>query len=157
MKLNELITTAAIGEPRIPVRVLKKVLRRKNLRKKKILKESLQNISFKYNNFKNDPEPNVKVLDFEYPGQTWQKSYGKRKDVLGWNLNYFINREYAERAIDDIDSFTRLLVGNDKLAKYERIKKLYPEQAKFIRRYNKKFIDNVIDYNELKIKDDDAF
>ena len=86
-----------------------------------------------------------------------KKSYGKRSDVLGWNLNYFINKEYAEKAIDDIDSFARLLSGNNKLEKYERIKKLFPEQAAFIRRYNKVFIDKDLDYKDLVQKDDDAF
>jgi len=153
MKLNELMTTAAIGNPQIPVRVLRKIIRRKRRK----LYESLQNISFKYNNFKNDPEPTVKVLDFDYPGQIHQKSYGKRSDILGWNTNYFINKEYAEKAIDDIDSFTRLLVGNDKLKKYERIKSLFPEQAEFIRRYNKAFITKDIDFKDLTNKDDEAF
>ena len=155
MKLNEMLTSMAVGSPQIPVRIFKKVIRRK--KPKKIITEALQTVSFGYSNYKNDPNPTVKVLDFEYPGQTWQKSYGKRSDVLGWNLNYFINKEYAEKAIDDIDSFARLLSGNNKLEKYERIKKLFPEQAAFIRRYNKVFIDKDLDYKDLVQKDDDAF
>ncbi len=158
MKLNEMLTSAAVGSPTIPVRILKKIIRRKKpkLISKKIT-ESLETVSFGYSNYKNDPNPTVKVLDFDYPGQTWQKNYGKRSDILGWNLNYFINRDYAEKAIDDIDSFARLLSGNNKLEKYERIKNLFPEQAEFIRRYNKAFIDKDFDYKELKQKDDEAF
>ena len=58
---------------------------------------------------------------------------------MGWNINYFQNKRYARRAIDEIDSFARLLATNNK-EKYKRIKDFFPEQAKLIRRYQKKHV-----------------
>ncbi|MFO7772761.1 MAG: hypothetical protein R6V59_02280, partial [Dehalococcoidia bacterium] len=58
---------------------------------REVLDEGLQYVKFKYDNYKNDPRPRVKVLDFEYPGRPEQKTYGQRDDLLGWNLNYFKN------------------------------------------------------------------
>lgn len=103
------------------------------------LNEALQYVKFHYDNYKHDKRPRVKVLDFMYPGQPHQKTYGKRNDLLGWNINYFSNKRYARRAVDEIDSFARLLSANNK-EKYNRIKYFYPEQSKFIRRYMKKHI-----------------
>lgn len=105
----------------------------------KRLLEALQYIKFHYSNYKNDKRPRVKILDFSYPGQKGQKSYGKRRDLLGWNLNYFSNKKYAKKAVDEIDSFARLLSANNK-EKYDRVKHFFPEQAKFLRRYMKKHI-----------------
>lgn len=106
------------------------------------LNEALQYIKFNYANYKHDKTPRVKVLDFEYPGREGQKTYGQRRDLLGWNINYYKNKSYAKRAVDEIDSFTRLLGGNDK-EKYERIKTFFPEQAEFLRRYMRKHIKNL--------------
>jgi len=104
--------------------------------------EDLQMVKFKYSNYKQDPIPRVKVLDYEYPGQPGQKTYGQRKDLLGFNINYFKNRRYASRAIDEIDGFARLLSA-DKLEKYQRLKYFYPEVVQFIRRYNREHITNL--------------
>ena len=107
------------------------------------LYENLNLVKFKYqSDNSHDPSPKVKVLDFEYPGRKGQKTYGKRKDLLGFNLNYFKNKKYAERAIDDIDGFARLLSANKK-EKYQRLKYFYPEVTKFIRRYKRQNISNI--------------
>lgn len=99
------------------------------------LKEGLELIKFHYiGKNSHDPIPRVKVLDLEYPGIKGQKTYGKRKDLLGWNLSYYSNPKEAEKAIDDITSFASLL-GSDNKDKYSRIKDFYPEQAKHLRRY----------------------
>ena len=103
------------------------------------LNEGLLYVKFKYDNYREDPRPRVKVLDFKYPGIEGQKTYGQREDLLGWNLNYFSNKKEARKAIDDIADFASLLAAN-KLEMYKRIKSFYPEQAKFIRRYNKTYI-----------------
>ena len=104
--------------------------------------EDLNLVKFKYSNYKEDPSPKVKVLDFEYPGRKGQKTYGQRKDLLGFNLNYFKNKRYASRAIDEIDGFARLLSAN-KQEKYKRLKYFYPEVTKFIRRYQRQYINNI--------------
>lgn len=106
---------------------------------RELLNEDLAYVKFKYDNYKNDPIPRVKVLDTEYPGIKGQKTYGQRNDLLGWNLNYFKNKRYAKRAIDDIESFAKLLSA-DKGEVYKRIKYFFPEQAKFIRRYMRKHV-----------------
>lgn len=107
------------------------------------INEDLQLIKFSYNGKNShDPKPRVKVLDFEYPGIKGQKTYGKRKDLLGWNTNNYKNKKYAEKAIDDIDSFARLLSA-DKKEKYERIKHFFPEQAALLRRYIRDNITNL--------------
>jgi hypothetical protein len=130
--------------------------------KKMKLNESIELVKFYYDNHsKKTPSskrPRVKVLDFEYPGRPGQKTYNQRKDLLGWNLNYFSNKKYASRAIDEIDSFARLLSADNK-EKYKRIKHLYPEQASFLRRYQRKHIKGIrrregllwkkTDFNEL--------
>jgi hypothetical protein len=112
------------------------------------LYEALTAIKFHYSNFKNDPRPLVKVLDTEYPGREGQKTYGQRKDVLGWNLNY-TNRKYAIKAIDEIDDFASLLSA-DNQEKYERVRIFFPEQAEFLRRYNKEHIKG------LRVKKEDG-
>lgn len=104
---------------------------------KNVINESLQLIKFKYKSSQShDPNPVCKILDFEYPGQKGQKSYGKRSDLLGWNLNYYKNKKYAIKAIDDIDSFARMMWA-DKVERYKRMKDFFPEQMNLIRRYNK--------------------
>jgi len=133
---------------------------------KEKLYEDLQLVRFNYDNYQEDPKPRVKVLDFEYPGQKGQKTYGKRKDLLGFNLNYFKNRRYANRAIDEIDGFARLLSANQK-EKYQRLKYFYPEVLKFIRRYQRQYVKNLkrkkgifyrsTDYKTLIQKDKESF
>jgi hypothetical protein len=129
------------------------------------LYEDLQLVKFKYSNYKNDPNPKVKVLDYEYPGIKGQKTYGTRKDLLGFNINYFKNPKYAKRAIDEIDGFARMLSA-DKKEKYSRLKYFYPEVTKFVRRYNREHISNLkrkgfifykkADYDTLIRKDVDS-
>lgn len=106
------------------------------------LGEDLQFVKFKYDNYKHDKRPKVKVLDYEYPGIKGQSTYGKRKDLLAWNLNYYSNKKEAAKAIDDIDSFAKLLSAN-KEEKYKRIKHFFPAQAKLLRRYMRKHIKNI--------------
>lgn len=105
----------------------------------KEINEALEYVKFHYSNWHNDKRPRVKALDFKYPGQEGQDTYGQRDDILGWNINYFKNKKYAKKAIDEIDSFARLLAAN-KLEKYKRIKHFFPEQAKYIRRYMRKHV-----------------
>jgi len=109
---------------------------------KDAINEDLNLVKFKYTNFKQDPHPKVKVLDFVYPGQKGQKTYGKRQDLLGFNLNYFKNKKYATKAIDEIDGFARLLSAN-KEEKWKRLKYFYPEVTKFVRRYQRQYINNI--------------
>jgi len=103
------------------------------------LNEALELVKFHYSNYKHDKNPRVKVLDFEYPGRPGQKTYGKRKDLLGWNLNYFKNPEQAIKSIDVIDSFARLMAATKK-ERYERIRLFFPEAYKYLRRYQRKYI-----------------
>jgi hypothetical protein len=126
------------------------------------LNEALELIKFSYaNHSKNSSaskRPMVKVLDYEYPGRPSQKTYGHRKDLLGWNIRYFSNRKYAKNAIDQIDSFARLLGAHGE-EKYKRIKYFYPEAVALLRRYQRKHINNLkrrkgifwkdTNYNEL--------
>jgi|WetSurMetagenome_2_1015567.scaffolds.fasta_scaffold30098_6 hypothetical protein len=136
------------------------------VKKKTTLKEALQTIRFKYGNYKKDPMPEVKVLDTEYPGKAGQKTYGQRKDVLGWNVNQFENKEEAKTSIDEIDSFARL-IGASKKEKYERIKMFFPEQAKYLRRYIQEHIKGLrvkenglwrrATIEEIKKLDNDSF
>jgi hypothetical protein len=111
--------------------------------KNKALKEALSYTKFVYKNYKNDKTPHVKVLDFEYPGQPGQKTYGQRRDVLGWNLDYLeggkSSKEEALRAMDEIDDFADLLSANKK-EKYERITTMFPQVAEYLRRYMKQHI-----------------
>lgn len=130
------------------------------------LYEDLQLVRFKYDNYKQDPTPKVKVLDFKYPGKPGQSTYGERPDMLGFNLNYFKNKRYANRAIDEIDGFARLLSA-DKSEKYKRLKYFYPEVLKFIRRYNRQHVSNLkrkgkvfyksTTYDDLIKKDNESF
>jgi len=106
------------------------------------LYEDLKLIKFKYSNYKHDKRPKVKVLDFNYPGIVGQSTYGTRRDILGFNLNYFKNPRYASRAIDEIDREATALSTN-KEEKYRRIKHFFPEAIKFLRRYNKEYISNL--------------
>lgn len=113
------------------------------------LLDEAQLIQFKYANFKHDPKPLVKVLDMEYPGQEGQKTYGQREDLLGYNINYFKNKKYADRAIDEIDSFARMLSAN-KQEVYRRIKAFFPKSLELIRRYQRKHMKDLKTKGKLK-------
>jgi len=86
--------------------------------------------------------------------------------MLGFNLNYFKNKRYANRAIDEIDGFARLLSANQK-EKYKRLKYFYPEVLKFIRRYNRQHVSNLkrkgrilyksTTYDDLIKRDNESF
>lgn len=109
----------------------------------KDINEELKYTRFIYSNYKNDKVPHVKVLDFEYPGQPGQKTYGKRKDLLGWNIDYIeggkSSRKEAMRAMDEIDDFAALLSANKK-ERYNRIATMFPQAADYIRRYIRKYV-----------------
>jgi hypothetical protein len=104
-----------------------------------LLNEDLPLIKFKYENSKHNKVPRVKVLDFHYKGAEGQKSFGKSDDLLGFNTNYFKDKKKGKDAIDDIDSFARLLKADNK-EKYQRIKDFYPDAIPYIRRYKKEHI-----------------
>lgn len=110
---------------------------------RKLLNEELTYARFIYKNYKNDKTPHVKVLDFEYPGQPGQKTYGKRKDILGWNIDYIeggkSSKKEAITAMDEIDDFADLLSAN-KREKYERITTMFPQVADYLRRYIKQYV-----------------
>jgi len=136
------VTTQSLRGYKKPHILFSKPIKRKIknlLKNKKFLFENLNLIKFYYSNWKHDKSPQVKVLDYNY---TKQGEKNNRKDLLGWNLNYYSNKEEAEKTIDDIDSFARLLSVNNK-EKYERIKYFFPEQHKLIRRYNKAYIKKI--------------
>lgn len=107
-----------------------------NLTEENQLNESLETVKFFYKNWKNDKHPKVMVLDYKYPGMPHQKTYGQRQDLLGWNVNYFENKEDAVRSINDIDTFARML-SNNLEEKYRRIKYFFPEQSQYLRRYKR--------------------
>jgi len=148
MKLYELVKSGAVGNNLVPKQLQNQPLRlnpfldfMKQWEKEDVEKyytEGLEYVKFKYTNYKNDKTPQVKVLDFEYPGIKGQKTYGKRKDVLGWNINYVEGGRAAKReainGIDDIADFTELLGGSSR-EKYERIVTMFPQAAEFLRRY----------------------
>lgn len=143
MKLKdiiEMVTTSNMSGDELPAVMFQK----KKKKKKKFveLKEELVNSKFYYTNWKHNKFPNVKILDFKYPGRIGEKNYGKREDILGWNLNYYDNKEEAEKIIDDIDTFARM-VSNNNLEKYKRIKYFFPEQSALLRRYKKSNIKYV--------------
>ena len=98
--------------------------------------EELDIIKFYYKGWNGDKYPEVIVFDDKYPGKRGEKSYGEREDVLGWNLNYYGNKEEAIESINDINDFASLLSDN-KEDRYKRVKKLFKDQAKLIRRYKK--------------------
>jgi hypothetical protein len=112
---------------------------------KKLLNEELPLIKFNYKNYKKDKSPKVQVLDFNYPGIKGQKTYGQREDILGFNTNYYKEKRFGKEAIDDIDTFARLIKADNK-EKYQRIKDFYPDALPYIRRYQKKHI------KKLKLK-----
>lgn len=110
------------------------------------LNEALELVKFSYANHSKDnaasKRPRVKVLDYNYPGRPGQKTYGQRRDLLGWNISYIKNKRYARRAIDEIISFSKLL-GADNKERYSRVRYFFPEQAKLLRRYQRKHIKNL--------------
>jgi hypothetical protein len=113
-----------------------------------LLLEDIPLVKFYYKNWKNDKYPEVMAFDTEYPGREGQKSYGERKDLLGWNLNYYKNKKEASDSINDINDFADLLSKN-KEEKYKRIKYFFPEQSSLLRRYKK----NSIKFLRVKDKD----
>jgi len=110
------------------------------------LNEALELVKFSYGNHsKNTPSskrPRVKVIDYNYPGRVGQKTYGQRRDLLGWNISYYSNKRYARKAVDEIHSFSKLL-GADNKELYSRVKYFFPEQAALLRRYKKSKISNL--------------
>jgi hypothetical protein len=132
------VTTNSLRGYKKPVVLFSKPVKKriKKLLKKKLIFEDLNLVNFYYSNWKHDRFPKVKVLDYNYHKENEKN---KRKDLLGWNINYYKNKKEAIRTIDDIDSFARMISANNK-EKYQRIKYFSPEQAKLIRRYNKNYI-----------------
>lgn len=134
----------------------------KKKKKRRVVNENIEEVKFLYKNWHNDKFPVVKVLDTEYKGREGQSTYGQRKDLLGWNVNYFENKEDAARTIDDIDTFARMISAN-KEEKYKRIKYFFPEQASYIRRYSREFVNHLkrkegsywipTTYEEMKTRD----
>lgn len=104
-----------------------------------ILLEDIPLVKFYYKEYKHDKFPEVLAFDKEYKGRKGQKSYGERRDLLGWNLNYYKNKKEAMNTIRDIDDFATLL-SKDKEEKYKRIKYFFPEQSALLRRYKKNSI-----------------
>lgn len=104
-----------------------------------VFKEELNTAKFFYANWKNDKFPQVKILDYHY---SKEGEKNPSDDLIGWNLNYYSNKEEAAKTIDDIDSFARLISADNK-EKYNRIKYFFPEQEKILRRYKKDKIKNL--------------
>lgn len=108
-----------------------------------LINEELQYIKFSYKSVNsNDPKPKVVVLDFVYPGKKGQKTYGQREDLLGFNLNYSKDKKYAKKAIDEIDTFARLL-GAGKKEKWDRVSDFFPDVKEFVRRYKRENMKNI--------------
>lgn len=101
--------------------------------------EDVNYIKFRYTNSKHDRMPRVCVLDLHYDGKKYRGEKNTTDDVLGWNTNYFSNPKEARKTIDDITSFAKLMDEKNK-PMYERIKKLFPKQSEYIRRYKKEHI-----------------
>jgi|GEM_PF-2761965 len=159
MKLHEIVNSMNVGQPPIPKRLtetpitlnpfmvyMKQMEKEKEKKRKKKLSEELEYIKFNYKNYHNDKNPKVKVLDFNYKGKAGQNTYGKRKDILGWNINYVEggknSKKEAIRAIDEINDFAELLGTNNK-EKYARIVTMFPQVAEYLRRYMKQHISGV--------------
>lgn len=148
--LIEMITTASDSIPtdNFPVnkfplvtKKLKKKLKKVSvIRRPTLYTENLNLAKFHYTNWKHDKTPKVKILDYHYEGKPNEKK--KTDHILGWNINYYINKKEAIDTIDDIDSFARMISAN-KLEKYKRIKYFFPDQADLIRRYKKEVIKNL--------------
>lgn len=115
---------------------IKKLIKKNNFL---VFKEELNTAKFFYTNWKHDKFPQVKILDYHY---TKEGEKTPSDDLIGWNLNYYSNKEEAAKTIDDIDSFARLISADNK-EKYNRIKYFFPEQEKLIRRYKKNNIKNI--------------
>jgi len=112
------------------------------------LVEDIPTVKFYYSHYHNDKYPEVMAFDTKYKGRKGQKTYGEREDVLGWNLNYYDNKEDAQKSIQEINDFAEMLSKN-KEEKYKRVKYFFPKQAELIRRYKK----NGIKFLRTKGKD----
>lgn len=93
-------------------------------------------IKFNYEKPNHCKTPLVKVLDYDYKGQLQQKSYGERKDILGFNIKKDKDRKKHSKELDDLYAFSEYS-GFNKKELYNRIKEFDPDIIKFIRRYNK--------------------
>lgn len=169
--LKEMVTSSAVAPDAFPMKlftirpiVIDTYMKMLKKKKKRKLNEDLQTVKFFYKNWHSDKFPKVLVLDTEYKGRPGQSTYGQRDDVLGWNVNYFENKEEAVRTINDIDTFARM-ISVDKEEKYKRVRYFFPEQSSYIRRYSREFIRGLkakedyfwkpTTFDEIKIKDKD--
>lgn len=110
--------------------------------------EDLAYAKFKYLNWHHDKYPHIVVLDNDYIYDGRGNIKKGRHDVLGYNLHYSKDKKRDMTAINDIVSFAHLLKKNKKDV-YQRIKDMYPEQAKLIRTYKPDMI--------VKLKKKDGF
>lgn len=99
--------------------------------------ERMPLIKFNYKKPNNCKTPLVKVLDPNYLGKKDQTTYGKRKDVLGFNVKYTVERRKEIKKLDELAEFAEM-AGLDNRETYYRIKEFNPNIIKHIRRYNKK-------------------
>lgn len=149
MKISEILemVTTANDNTALPAvnfnRTTKRLKKKKNksdiMRMNFLMREDLNLAKFMYSNYKHDKHPQVMILDYNY---TKDGEKNNRKDVLGWNVNYYDNKKEAIDTINDIDSFARMLSAN-KQEKYKRMSYFFPEQSKLIRRYNKEHIKGI--------------
>ena len=85
-----------------------------------VITESMRTAKFSYEQYKNDPNPKILILDDNYRFNGRGKEIPNQHDILGYNINYFKNKKIDEK----------------------KIKEKYPASLRYIRHYKKSAIKN---------------
>ena len=106
-----------------------------------VITESMRTAKFSYEQYKNDPNPKILILDDNYRFNGRGKEVPNQHDILGYNINYFKNKKIDEKKIKEIYNLAEK-AKKEKLDIYKEIKEKYPASLRYIRHYKKSAITN---------------
>jgi hypothetical protein len=101
----------------------------------------MRTAKFSYEQYKNDPNPKILILDDNYRFNGRGKEIPNQHDILGYNINYFKNKKIDEKKIKEIYNLAEK-AKKEKLDIYKEIKEKYPASLRYIRHYKKSAIKN---------------
>lgn len=105
-----------------------------------IITEDMRTAKFSYDNYKNDPNPKILILDDNYRFNGRGKEIPNQHDILGYNINYVKNSKEIKKIKEIFNAAEK--AKKEKLDIYKEIKEKYPASLRYIRHYKKSAIKN---------------
>lgn len=105
-----------------------------------VITEDMRTAKFSYDNYKNDPNPKILILDDNYRFNGRGKEIPNQHDILGYNINYVKNSKEIKKIKEIFNTAEK--AKKEKLDIYKEIKEKYPASLRYIRHYKKSAIKN---------------